>query len=250
MPPKKVTKSVEKEDVEESIISEEPTKDDTEVIVWYDFPKERRSKKNITLESHLARFDGLLEYLKSEIEKRSKAKEKGVRVLLSTRKILKELRKETPHIAHKRKPRDPSLPRITHSGFTQEYLITAELAAFLQIEDEEPRLSRLDATRAICVYSRLKEDEQRDEMLKWAYLNPDGKRNLQNTKDKKAIVPDAVLSKLLKYDDYKKQVRLGKVTKKVTVDKDTGRKEDVVVTSDLLFYWTIQKMLNQHFIKA
>lgn len=247
MPPKKVTKENENREFPEEFTADDG---ETEIMTWYDIPNERKTKRSITLESHLARFDGLLDYLKTEIEKRSKAKEKGVRVLLSTRKIIKELRKETPYIAHKRKPRDPNLPRNTLSGFTQEYPISAELAAFLQIEDEEPRLSRLDATRAICTYAHLKEDEQREEMLKWAYLNPGGKRNLQNTKDKKAIVPDAALSKLLKYDEYKKQVKSGKVTKKVTVDKDTRRKEDVVVTSDLLYYWTIQKLLNQHFIKT
>lgn len=232
MPPKKVVNEEE------------------EVMVWYDFPKERKTKKNITIESHLARFDSLLDFLNTEIEKRSKAKEKGVRVLISTKKILKELRKETPYIAHRRRPKNPNAAKPTHSGFTQEYPISAELAAFLQIEGEEPKLSRLDATRAICVYSHLKEDESREEMLKWAYLNPDGKRNLQSSTDKKTIVPDKPLSKLLKYDEYKKEIKNGKVTKRVTVNKDTGVKEDVVVTSDALYYWTIQKLVNRHFIRA
>lgn len=228
----------------------DPIDEEAEIITWLDgLPEERKKKKAVTMESYLARFDSLLNTLNMEIEKRSKAKEKGVRVLLSTRKQLKELRKDTPQLSRRRRARDPSLPHPVNSGFTKALPISNELAIFLKLNSDHPTLSRLEATRAICVYAHLKVDETREEILKWSYLNVGGKRNLQSSTNKKTIVPDKPLAKLLKYDTYVKDVECGKVTKKVTVNKDIGTKKQIIVTDPSLFYWTIQKLLSPHFVK-
>ena len=56
------------------------------------------------------------------------------------------------------------------------------------------------------------------------------------------------LSKLLRYDHYKTDVKNGKVTKKVK-DKTTGKVSNVTMTDDMLYYWVIQKLVGIHFLK-
>lgn len=211
-------------------------------------PKKTSPKKRHRpdIEEHIGHYKELLELIDIEIDKRSRGKGKGIRILKLVKKRLIKMKKEVPIIVRRRVnrkgKRDPA-----SNGLTMEMSISDELLEFLGLP-EDSTLSRLDGTRAVDVYAHLKENEDREGMLKWAYLNPDCKRDLQNPMDRKAIVPDKTLSKLLKYKKYQRQVANGEITKKMR-DKETGIISIVPVTSDALYYWVVPKLLGVHFLK-
>lgn len=154
--------------------------------------------------------------------------------------MVQELKNETPKIKRYEKTRE------TSGGLKKRFAISDELAKFLDI-DVNTRLSRQEVTCAICVYINLKDNESRPDMLRWSYLNPGGKRNLQNPFDKKIVRPDKKLSRLLHYREYKEQVDKGKITRQV-FDKNTRKYTRETVNQYSLYYSTIQSLINRHFI--
>lgn len=245
LPPRPTTEAEEvpEDEEEEAEVPEDEEEEDA------DAEEVKPVHKKNTIERHLERYDQVFELLDVEINRRSRGKEKGIRVFRSVRKTLVQMRKEVPHIVRSRSARIRSSTRKnTTSGLMMSFAISEELADFLKLP-RDTKLSRIDATRAICIYSNIKENEEREEMLRWKYLNPQGKRDLQNPRDKKSIVPDKALSKVLGYEKYKKDIANGLITKKVR-NKDTGKIEVVKVVENQLFYYTIQRLLNKHFCKA
>lgn len=259
--PKKATKKAEKvvEVAEETLVEEakpkrakkpkkvvveEPSDDASEEE---NKSQEKRSRARPTVESHNEKYALIFEDLDKEIERRSDMKEKGVRVLKGIKKRLERMQKEVLILSKTKRPRNPDAPK-RKGGFMMEKRISEELAKFLHL-DPETLINRVDATNAICYYARVKDGENRESMKRWESLNPDGKRNLQDPNNKKAILPDKALKKLLHYDEYVKDVKAGKVTKK-SRNKETGSKEDVLVDDHQLYYWTVQKLINRHFVKG
>jgi len=210
-----------------------------------DETKAKRRKR--TIEEHITRYDTLFELLNTEIDRKSRMMEKGVKTLRTVRKVLEEMRKDVPHIAKSKAARQfASNRKESSSGIMIQYPISKELADFLQLP-HDTSLSRVDATRAICVYANIKENEKRETMLRWKYLNPGGKRNLQVPYDKRAIVPDKKLTKLLGYDEYKRKVANGEIMQKVK-NKETGMITSVEVSNDALYYTTIQRLVGIHLL--
>ncbi|RLI44938.1 hypothetical protein DRO61_11535, partial [Candidatus Bathyarchaeota archaeon] len=207
--------------------------------------KVRSPRRKVTIETHLEKYDNLLELLNDNIEHLRKNKEPGSRVFTTIRKAVRELHKEVPKIANSRR-KSIGNNQNKVSGFVLQCQLTPELTDFLQI-DRDTTLCRKDVTNAICVYAHLKENETRPHMLRWDYLNPGGKRNLQNPNERMAIVPDSKLAKLLRYNKYKKDVKAGIVTKNVA-DKKTRVTTTVTVTEPTLYYWVIQKLLSVHYV--
>lgn len=208
--------------------------------------KQRAPRKKVTLESHNKKFEDLLDLINKEIERKSREKEKGTRTFQRIRKIVRELHKETPKIANgKRKVRSTPSNRV--SGFMIKYPINGDGAQFLQVE-KGTLLSRREVTNAICVYSHLKPDEKRPQMLKWAYLNPQSKRDLQKPGKRMVIEPNGVLVDLLGYQEYQKQVKAGKVTKRTKI-KGTSKTVEEIQEDDALYYWVMQKLIGQLFDK-
>lgn len=202
-----------------------------------------KQKRTVSVQSHIDDYNSLLDMLDREIERKSKEREKGVRSLRKTRKRIERMKKDIPSVI-KSSRSGPRKGNQKNNVFFVPRQITPEFAKFLQVP-EDTKLTRVEATNAICVYANLKEDEERDEMKRWAYLNTDG-RDLRNPEKRKVIVPDKALNKLLKYDAYKKDVARGKVQKYVR-NKETGIRSKVVVTDDSLYYWVIQRLLSVHF---
>lgn len=195
-----------------------------------------------TLPEHVARYEALFQFLDAEIDRKCRKKERGVRALITMRKSLTAMYKEVPNL-HRRKP--STKPRKDcESGLTSKLPISTELAKFLKV-DPKTKLSRVDAVCALCVYIKRDPDETRERMLRWVHLNKKG-RNLQDPGVGSTIIPDEALSKLLRYPAYQKAVKKGKVTKKVR-HKMTREVTEVVVTSDGLYYWTLQRLLAPHF---
>jgi chromatin remodeling complex protein RSC6 len=210
--------------------------------------KKRRTKP--TIYDHIAHYNQLLELIKAEVDRKSRSKENGVRPLQKARKMIEIMRKELPHVTRSKEAKMAlSTRKNTSSGFTIKYYVSEELANFLQIDASIDTVSRVDVTRAICVYSHLKPDEQREETLEWAYLNPGGERDLQNPANKRTILPDKTLSALLRYDNYKRDVKAGKIKQKTT-DKITGIKGQKVLTESALNYNTIQPLISHHLLEA
>ena len=154
------------------------------------------------------------------------------------------MRKEIPHISPQAKKIYYKPRKTTNSGLMKKYTISDALADFLGV-DHNSQYSRIDITCAICAYAHIKDDEDRDKILQWAYLNPEGKRNLQNPRDKRAIIPDKHLKKLLKYEKYQKDVKAKKITKKIK-NKETGEITKIPVDNDFLYYWVIQRLISVH----
>lgn len=200
-------------------------------------------KRKLTVDSHHQKYDELLDIINSEIERKKKNREGGIRVFQNLRNKTLDLKKESQKLNKKRKPRSKN----TISGLNKRYKISQELRDFLDVSDDYYP-TRVDVTRAISAYIRFNPNEKREDMLKWEYLNPDHQRNLQNPNNKKEIIPDEVLSDLLNYPEYIKNVKKGKVFKMI-VD-DNGDKLKIPVTDDSLTYCTIQKLINRHFIES
>ena len=250
--PKKTRKSktvvVEEDDpVEDDDVEDEAEGDADDEDDEGDKPRAKGARRRPTAEEYVATSKQLLELCDAEINRRARKKEPGIRSFRKMRKLIARMQKDFPHVIKARRPRDPTKTNVTPSGFAVQHMISAELAKFLKVPSDT-RLSRLEATRAICAYVRLKEGEDRETILRWANLNPGGKRDLQDPNDKRAIIPDALLSKLLRFPDYQKKVANGMVTKK-TKNKETGQPMIVKVDNDKLYYVTLQQLLSQHLIK-
>lgn len=197
----------------------------------------------------VATLDALIERVREE-------KGKGLKELKSVRKNVLLLSARVPKLAKQKTKRATN---NTQSGLKKEVPISDELAKFLKLP-KGSSLSRIDAGRAISVYCHLDPNETREEHLKWASLNEGGERNLQSQSGSKSnLVPDAALSKLLKYDQYVKDVNAGKITcnravkdedgKTVKDDNNRTKKEVVVQTDPTLTYATISKLIQRHFVK-
>lgn len=243
---KKVVVEPEVEVENEEVVEEEEVEkievDETEEKV--EVEKEKKAKP--TISDHVGHYMSLIEFLDVEIDRKCREKEKGVNWIRKFKKMVITMKKELPMVWRSKALRKELSSRSNRSnGLTVKVGITKELAQFLQVP-EDTQLSRVDVLRAICVYSHLNPKEEREDVLRWAYLNPDGKRNLQNPKSKLSILPNKDISKLLRYDQYKKDVAAGKVVRNIKVDK---QKETKVVTDDVLYYYVIQKLMSIHFAK-
>ena len=243
MPNKKSGKSKKKDEdddleVEETGLADVVVAEETE-------PKGRRHKP--TMAEHVAHYDTLLSTLDVQIDKLRRERGKGTRALRVVRKVLKQMRKELPHVTRSREARRLcSTRKAGSSGLMMKCDISDELRTFLKLKKGE-QLSRVEATRAVCAYAHFKEDEKREGMLRWQYLNPKCKRDLQDPENRKAILPDAALGELLGYEKYKKDVAKGKVTKKIK-NRLSGEVTEVKLESKEMYYWTIQRLLKRHFV--
>jgi chromatin remodeling complex protein RSC6 len=239
-PPKKKAAEKKKEEKKE----EEKEEVQTENGVEPEKKEKKKRKETTPIDKKQAAqvANQELDEIKKLVDDNKNNKDKDVQ------KILKDISKKADAAkknlnALTKKKGTGSTGKTSVSGFRLNKTITKELATFLGIE-EDAQISRLDATRAICVYVHKNPDEKRDTMLKWAHLNKNG-RNLQDPANKKNIVPDKELSTLLRYEQYKKDVAAGKILSSKANKKKAGQK----VTDPALKYSTVQVLISQHFLK-
>lgn len=149
-------------------------------------------------------FDEIVSFIEAEVAglKASQTKTTGVKFLRSIVKKVKLLKnKVSKTMKQKRVTRKTSTN--TNSGFLKPVHISKELAKFGGWKPEE-QISRVSVTKNICKYIK--------------------DHDLQNPTDRRQIVPDSKLSKLLNYD---------------------ASKEDKPLT-----YYGIQTHLKNHFVKS
>ena len=164
-----------------------------------DAPVKRRQ---VTREDVEKDFDALLVSLDEEIEalrkNDDKTKAKGVRFLRSVSKRVRQLRSDSLRVASKKVRRSTSSSASGTSGFMKAVKISKDMQKFTGLKEDQ-LVSRVDVTRAICDYVK--------------------NNNLQNATDRRHIIPDEKLAKLLG-------------------------------TGDQMRYCDIQKHIQPHFIKA
>ena len=196
--PKKTSKK--KEDKKEEIVEEEVVEDE-------DATSEDKKKRTApTKEGIATSFDELIQMVETEIVslRDSSNKTKGVKFLRTLNKRIKSLKAQVARIKQRTSTKVVSSnSNGTNSGFLKPVKISSDMAKFTGWDPSELK-SRVEVTKYLCNYIR--------------------ENNLQNPNDKRQIIPDAKLSKLIKYD---------------------AKKE-----AEPLRYYSLQKFLKPHFTKA
>jgi len=138
-----------------------------------------RQKRVVSKESVDATFTALTEKIIAEIERlrEAKPKAKGVKFLKTLNKEIKQLHSDCNRVTRFRK--NSERKNTTPSGFTKPVNISSELAKFTGKDVNTP-CSRTEITKFICNYIKTKK--------------------LYDEKDKRNILCDASLNKLLKCD--------------------------------------------------
>jgi chromatin remodeling complex protein RSC6 len=191
--PEPVEEVVVEEVVEEEVVEEEVVS-----------PDKKRSRRVVTKDSFLTDFNGVIKNMEDEIDNcknsTDKNKSKQVKYLRTLLKTVKSLRNDAMKVV---KQKRETTRTNNNSGFMKPVQISKEMADFTGWEYEQLK-SRVDVTKEICKYIK--------------------EKDLQNPADRRQILPDENLKKLLKMD--------GK-----------GKKEN-------LTYYTLQRYIQPHFPKA
>jgi chromatin remodeling complex protein RSC6 len=197
---KKDSEPVEEVIIEDSTV-QVPVEDSTVQVEDSTVPVEDSSKV-ATSETVCESFDELIKLIDGEVEnmRTSQSKAVGVKFLRSINKRLKLLKTKTTKAMKQRQrfTRKPS--SNTNSGFLKPVNISKDMAKFTGWDPAHEK-SRVEVTKYICKYIK--------------------DNNLQNPADRRQILADDKLKKLLNYDPKK---------------------------DDKLTYYKIQSYLKPHFI--
>jgi upstream activation factor subunit UAF30 len=203
---KKKTQTKRPRKKEETVVEEEEavveeTVDDS---VDEESPKQTKKRPVPTKESIVAEFEELINSVEAEITsiRENKTKSKGIKFLRTLNKRLKSLKVQTTRIKQRSSTVKKDAVNNSNSGFLKPVKISTEMAKFTGWDVNELK-SRVDVTKYLCNY--IKENE------------------LQNPKDRRQIIADAKLAKLIKFDPKKE--------------------------SEPLTYYRLQTYLKNHFIK-
>ena len=203
----KVANDVKPSTVKETVSKkkQEPVKEVKEVELEDVDDESSQSKKRVapTKESILSGFDELILSIENHIEslRENQTKANGIKFLRTLNKKLKSLKNQSQRI----KQRNSSVKKTNtnnNSGFLKPVKISADMAKFTGWNATELK-SRVDVTKYLCNYIK--------------------EHNLQNPEDKRQIIPDAKLAKLIKYDSKKE--------------------------NEPLRYYSLQRFLKPHFLK-
>ncbi len=208
-------------------------------------PTSTKRRKPI-MEDHIAHYIQLDKLLAEEIDRKKRNKEAGIRPLQKIYKLILVMKKEMPVVAKSKLAKQAfSTRKNVKSGFSRQHYISAELASFLQLDVDVDTMSRVDFARALSAYIHIKEDETREDILKWSYLN--NGRNLQNPDNKRTFIPDKAISKLLRLDQYKKNVISGKIKIKCK-NRETGEIDMVKPDYTNLDFSQVQSLIGVHLL--
>ena len=166
-----------KEPVVEAVV--EPELSDVEGDVS-ESALEKKSRQVPTKESIVSGFEDLITVIDEEIERlrETQQKSKGIKFLRSLGKKVKTLRGHSVRVMKQKQKTNRK--NNTNSGFLKPVKISSEMAKFTGWKPDELK-SRVDVTKFLCNYIR--------------------EHNLQNPEDRRQIVADKKLSKLLEYNE-------------------------------------------------
>ena len=164
------------EDPTPSSVTEEPTPSPVT-----EDPVSEKRRRDVTRETVERDFDDLLRMLSEETQHIQSTEGKNssvsVKLLRQLVKRVKSLKSDTQRVSKQRTR--SSRPVNTSSGFMKPVKISKEMSKFVGWNPEELK-SRVSITKALCQY--IKDND------------------LQNPEDRRQIVPDSKLAKLLNYD--------------------------------------------------
>lgn len=145
---------------------------------------ETKRRREVTRETVDAEFDSIIESIHARLETvTADEKKSGIAKLLrSLHKRVKILKGDTARISKQRTR--TARANNTTSGFMKPVKISGDMATFTGWDSTQLR-SRVEVTKFICDYVKT--------------------HNLQNPEDKRQIVPDVKLAKLLSYDKKKEE---------------------------------------------
>jgi chromatin remodeling complex protein RSC6 len=135
--------------------------------------KEELPKMEATRESITAWFDRAISDVEDQVKLLRKNKCQGGKFLKSLNKTIKNLKTKSLRVMGKK----PKKRTNVNSGFLKQVAISKEMAKFIGCAPTELK-SRVDVTKHICNYVK--------------------EHGLQNPKDKREIIPDTKLKKLLR----------------------------------------------------
>ena len=160
------------------------------------------NKKRIELEDILEMHNQCIESIEEEIEKiRSNGSSGSIRFLNRVKKMITNTSKQT--VKFTKQKRKTNRKAGEKSGFMKPIQVSGELCKFTGWDENELH-SRVDVTKFICNYIKT--------------------NNLQNPEDKRKIIPDKKLTKILNYNP----------------------KTD----TDPVTYFRLQRMMKHHFTKT
>ena len=138
-------------------------------------PTETLPRLEATRESITLHCDKLIEDLETEIKNLRGTKCQGSKFLKKVNRVVKGLKTKSIRVMGKK----PKKRTNVNSGFLKQVSISKEMAKFIGCDAGELK-SRVDVTKAICAYIK--------------------GNNLQNPKDRREILPDSKLKKLLRIE--------------------------------------------------
>jgi chromatin remodeling complex protein RSC6 len=174
----KTSKTVKSKKASKTSSKKKTETETTPLVVDTSAPEEVASelpRLEATRESITAWFDKTIADVEREIKTLRQSKCPGGKFLKSLNKTLKGLKTKSIRVMGKK----PKKRSNVNSGFLKQVAISKEMAKFIGCSSSELK-SRVDVTKHICAY--IKEN------------------NLQNPKDKREILPDAKLKKLLRVE--------------------------------------------------
>ena len=201
---KKSTKKSKKKVVEAPVeeVVEAPVEEAVEEAPVEEVAQSKRTRRVVDRESVVRDFDSLLQTLEDHVEELRSSNSKtrkntGVKFVKSVTKSLRTLKKDT--VKAMKMKRKTNRAKNTTSGFMKPVKISDEMIKFTGWDADAPK-SRVDVTKFICNYIK--------------------EKDLQKPEDRRVILPDSKLKKILKYEE-----------------------------GDNLTYYSLQKKIQHHFKK-
>ena len=179
---KSTKKSKKKVEAPVEEVEEAPVEEVEEAPVEEAQPK--RTRRVVDRESVVRDFDSLLQTLEDHVEElRSSSNNKtrkntGVKFVKSVTKSLRTLKKDT--VKAMKMKRKTNRAKNATSGFMKPVKISDEMIKFTGWDADAPK-SRVDVTKFICNYIK--------------------EKDLQKPEDRRVILPDSKLKKILKYEE-------------------------------------------------
>jgi upstream activation factor subunit UAF30 len=199
---KSTKKSKKKVEAPVEEVVEAPVEEVVEAPVEEAQPQPKRTRRVVDRESVVRDFDSLLQTLEDHVEDLRSSNNKtrkntGVKFVKSVTKSLRTLKKDT--VKAMKMKRKTNRAKNTTSGFMKPVKISDEMIKFTGWDADAPK-SRVDVTKFICNYIK--------------------EKDLQKPEDRRVILPDSKLKKILKYQE-----------------------------GDNLTYYSLQKKIQHHFKK-
>ena len=186
----------------EEVVEAAPVEEAVEAAPVEEVAQPKRTRRVVDRESVVRDFDSLLQTLEDHVEELRSSNSKtrkntGVKFVKSVTKSLRTLKKDT--VKAMKMKRKTNRAKNTTSGFMKPVKISDEMIKFTGWDADAPK-SRVDVTKFICNYIK--------------------EKDLQKPEDRRVILPDSKLKKILKYEE-----------------------------GDNLTYYSLQKKIQHHFKK-